>query len=237
MNHIIKPIAVIHTDFPEKFGLPRQSGAVEELTGEIVFEREFRDQNAVKGLEAYSRIWVIWQFSENVREGEDELEDKPAAKEFRATVRPPILGGNIRVGVFATRSSFRPNALGLSNLALERIEYTKDRGPVLRVSGIDMMDGTPVFDIKPYIPAWDAHPDERAGFTDIVQKKLLKVQCPDELLSVLPEEKRAALLKVLAQDPRPSYQADPGRVYGFFFAGAQVRFMVDGAVLTVVDIT
>lgn len=224
MENTLKRIATIHTDFPSKFGLPRQSGAVEELKGEIVFEKEYRDPKAVEGLEAYSRIWVIWQFSENVRDS------------WNATVRPPLLGGNTRVGVFATRSSFRPNALGLSSLALERIEFTDDRGPVLHVSGIDMMDGTPVFDIKPYLPAWDAHPDERAGFTETTQKKLLQVHCREELLSVLPEEKRRPLLTVLSQDPRPSYQNDPERVYGFSYAGHEVRFSVNGDLLSVTEI-
>ena len=217
-------IATVHSDFSTKFGLPRQSGAVPDLKGEIVFEKEFRDPNAVQGLEEYSRIWVIWQFSENVRES------------WNATVRPPLLGGNTRVGVFATRSPFRPNALGLSNVALEGIEYTKERGPVLHVSGIDMMDKTPVFDIKPYIPAWDAHENEQAGFTQTTPKKLLQVQCDDMLLQVLPEEKRAPLLAVLAQDPRPSYQEDPLRIYGFSYAGFEVRFRVAEDVLTVTEI-
>ena len=223
-NYTIKPIAHIHTDFPAKFGLPRQSGAVPELEGEIVFENEYRERKAVEGLEEYSRIWVIWQFSENARDS------------WSPTVRPPVLGGNKRVGVFATRSSFRPNALGLSNLALKSIEYTKDRGPVLRVSGIDMMDGTPVFDIKPYIPAWDSHPKERAGFTGTAEKRLLEVHCSDELLAVLPEEKRQPLLCALAQDPRPSYQNDPNRIYGFSYAGVEVRFLVENNALTVVEL-
>lgn len=223
-NYTIKPIAFIHTDFPTKFGLPRQSGAVPELEGEIVFEKEYRERQAVEGLENYSRIWVIWQFSENVREN------------WSPTVRPPILGGNRRVGVFATRSSFRPNALGLSNLVLKSIEYTKDRGPVLHVSGIDMTDGTPVFDIKPYIPAWDSHPQERAGFTETAEKKLLEVQCGEELLSALPKEKRQPLLCALAQDPRPSYQRDPKRIYGFSYAGVEVRFLVENNVLMVVEL-
>ena len=217
-------IAKIHTDFSSKFGLPRQSGAVPELTGEIVFEKEFRDPNAVEGLEDYSRIWVIWQFSENVRDT------------WSATVRPPLLGGNKRVGVFATRSSFRPNALALSNVKLDEIEYTKDRGPVLHVSGIDMMDGSPVFDIKPYIPVWDAHPYERAGFTDTTPKKLLQVHCEDSLLEKLSRSKRYALIQTLAQDPRPSYQQDPARIYGLSFAGLEVKFRVEGDSLMVLDI-
>ncbi len=217
-------IAHVRTDFPSKFGVPRQSGAVPELKGEIVFEKEFRNPKAVEGLEAFSRIWVIWKFSENVRE------------QWKASVRPPVLGGNTRIGVFATRSSYRPNPLGLTNLKLDGIEYTADRGPVLHVSGIDMMDGTPVYDIKPYLPAFDAHEAERAGFTETAPKKLLTVSAEEDLLSILPAEKRESLTHVLEQDPRPSYQEDPGRIYGFPYAGFEVRFRVDQRELRVLEI-
>ena len=214
----ITPVARIYTDFPEKFALPRQSGMIEELTGTIVFEPEYARPEAVKGLESYSHIWVLWLFSENIRE-------KP-----KLTVRPPALGGNTRVGVFATRSPFRPNCLGLSCLKLERIEFSPDQGPVLHVSGIDMKDGTPILDIKPYIPMWDAKPAASEGMiADSGKLKLTLVsnEAFDNEIKKLPGEKRAALLRLLENDPRPAYQHDPDRIYGFTFAGYEIRFRVE----------
>ena len=217
-------IARIHTDFAGKFGVPRQSGLVPELQGEIVFEPTYRVAEALRGLEAYSHLWLIWQFSENLRD------------DWSPTVRPPRLGGNQRMGVFATRSPFRPNALGLSCVKLEAVEPTADRGTILRVSGADLMDGTPIFDIKPYIPYADCRPEATGGFTDTVPRRTLEVCLPPELAARIPEEKRTALLGVLAGDPRPAYQRDGERVYGFVFAGHEIRFRVADGVLTVVDI-
>lgn len=214
----IKPIAHINTDFKEKFGIPRQSGLVEALRASIVFEPEYRVPDAVRGLEEFSHIWLLWEFSRAHREN------------WSPTVRPPRLGGNKRVGVFATRSPFRPNALGLSAVRLEGVETD---GPVLYVSGADLLDGTPIYDIKPYLPYADAIPGASGGFTDQMARRLLTVDCSPELLTKLPPEKREALLAVLAQDPRPSYQSDPERVYGMAFAGAEIRFTVEGGTLTV----
>lgn len=219
--HNIKVIARLHSDFETKFGIPRQSGLVDELRSTVVFEPEYRNADAVRGLEEFSHIWLVWQFSGAVRE------------DWSPTVRPPRLGGNKRIGVFATRSPFRPNALGLSSVRLERVEYTQDLGPVLHVAGADLMDGTPVYDIKPYIAYADSHADARGGFVDSVERRVLSVHCADELLAFVPEEKRAALLGVLAQDPRPSYQEDAERIYGMAFAGFDVKFTVDGLCLTV----
>lgn len=217
----IKPIAHINTDFKEKFGIPRQSGLVEALQASIVFEPEYRVPDAVRGLEEFSHIWLLWEFSRAHRES------------WSPTVRPPRLGGNKRVGVFATRSPFRPNALGLSVVRLEGVETDGPTGPVLHVSGADLLDGTPIYDIKPYLPYADAIPGASGGFTDQTARRLLTVECPQELLTALPPEKREALLAVLAQDPRPSYQSDPDRVYGMAFAGAEIRFTVEGGTLTV----
>ena len=225
----LKIIARIYTDISSKFGLPRQSGIIPELKGEIVFEKEYQNPDAFRGLEAYSRIWILWQFSENIREDGS----------WSPTVRPPLLGGNKRVGVFATRSSFRPNAIAISNVSLDNIEYTKDRGPVLHVSGIDMCDGTPVFDIKPYIPKWDSHPDERAGFTDELEKKHLRVDISgvkDRIDECFSAEQSEALIKVIAEDPRPSYQDDPERIYGLVFSGRNVRFIVADGIAKIIDI-
>lgn len=220
---ILKPIARIASDFPTKFGIPRQSGLVPSLTAEVVFEPEFRNPDAVRGLEGYSHIWLIWEFSESVREN------------WSATVRPPRLGGNTRMGVFATRSPFRPNPIGISSVRLERV--TEDaRGPVLVVSGADLMDGTPIYDIKPYVPFYDAHPGAAGGFTDSYAGYALNVTFPGKWLEMIPEEKRTALFGVLENDPRPSYQANPERVYGFSFAGFDVRFRVDGTFLTVCEV-
>lgn len=219
----MKIIGRIVTDFPSKFGLPRQSGLVEGITGKIVFEEEFRVPEAFRGLEEFSHIWILWQFSEAVRE------------EWSPTVRPPKLGGNKRVGVFATRSPFRPNSIGLSSVKLERVEYSSAEGPVLYVSGCDLMDGTPIYDIKPYLPYTDSHPDASGGFTDTVNDSRLEVVIPEDILSVIPEGKRDALNGILAQDPRPSYQNDAKRVYGFGYAGCEIRFTVSDGILTVVS--
>ena len=220
-EHTIQVIARIHSDFTTKFGIPRQSGLVPQLRAKIIFEPEFRIPEAVRGLEGFSHIWLIWQFSQAVRE------------KWSPTVRPPRLGGNERLGVFATRSPYRPNALGLSSVGLEGVELDPELGPVLYVSGADLMDGTPIYDIKPYAPYADAHPEARGGFTDQVPRRRLAVDCPPELLDKVPEGKRAALLGVLAEDPRPAYQNDPERVYAMAFAGLDVKFRVSGGTLTV----
>ena len=221
----MKIIAHIHTDFAAKFGVPRQSGLVDALRGEIVFTEEYRNADALRGIGDFSHLWLIWQFSEAVRSG------------WSPTVRPPRLGGNTRMGVFATRSPFRPNSIGLSCVRLEGVELTPDRGPVLRVRGADLMDGTPILDIKPYVPYADAHPEAAGGFTDSVDFPTLTVSASDEVLAPFPVEKREALLGVLAQDPRPSYQNDPERIYGFSFSGFEVRFRVEDSTLTVLSVT
>lgn len=220
----MKVIARIRSDFPTKFGIPRQSGLVRELRARIVFEPEYRDENALRGIEQFSHLWLIWQFSEAVREN------------WSPTVRPPRLGGNERVGVFATRSPFRPNPIGLTSVRLEGIEKDARLGQVLIVSGADLMDGTPILDIKPYIPFTDAHPDAAAGYTARTITHALDVDFPEELLARVPENKRSALVGVLRQDPRPSYQEDAQRIYGFRFAGQEIRFRVAGGVLTVVSV-
>lgn len=217
-------IANIHSDFPTKFGIPRQSGLVEELTAKIVFTPDYRVPEAVRGLEDFSHIWLIWQFSKAVRE------------HWSPTVRPPRLGGNTRMGVFATRSPFRPNAIGLSCVRLLKVEPNTPEGPVLTVAGADLMDGTPILDIKPYIPYADCQMEATGGFTDTAGEFLLKVEFPPELLSMVPEDRREALIGVLRHDPRPSYQRKPERVYGMEFAGVNVRFRVEGEVLTVIEV-
>ena len=214
-------IATIRSDFPTKFGIPRQSGLVEELRATVVFEPEYRSPDALRGLEDFSHLWLIWQFSEAVRD------------KWSPTVRPPRLGGNTRMGVFATRSPFRPNPIGLSCVKLEKVDYTAPGGPVLLVRGADLLDGTPIFDVKPYVPLADCRPQAVGGFSDQHREDGLSVDFPPALLEQVPEEKRAALLGVLAQDPRPSYQHDPQRVYGMAFAGLEVRFTVEGNTLTV----
>lgn len=221
----IEIIARIHTDFSNKFGIPRQSGLVEGLIGEIVFEPKYRNPDAVRGLADFSHIWLIWEFSKSKRDT------------WSATVRPPRLGGNERMGVFATRSPFRPNPLGLSCVKLERVCIDPERGPVITVSGIDMLDGTPIYDIKPYVPHADLRPDAVGGFADAHRDDRVEVVFPDDLISKVPEEKRAALIGVLEGDPRPSYQSDPERIYGFDFAGMEIRFKVEDKTLTVVDVT
>ena len=217
----IRVIARIHSDFPTKFGIPRQSGLVE---ARIVFEPEFRNPDALRGIEGFSHLWLIWQFSQAIR------------PDWSPTVRPPRLGGNTRMGVFATRSPFRPNALGLSSVRLERVDYEGEDGPALVVAGADLMDGTPIFDIKPYLRYGDCHPEASGGFTDAQERKLLAVEFPEPWLARVPEEKREALRGVLANDPRPSYQHDPERVYGMTFAGLEVRFRVADGTLTVVEV-
>ena len=216
-------IANIHSDFPTKFGIPRQSGLVEELTAQIVFTPDYRAPEAVRGLEDFSHIWLIWQFSKAVRE------------HWSPTVRPPRLGGNTRMGVFATRSPFRPNAIGLSCVRLLKVESNTPEGPVLTVAGADLMDGTPILDIKPYIPYADCQMEATGGFTDTAGEFLLKVEFPPELLSMVPEDRQEALIGVLRHDPRPSYQRKPERVYGMEFAGVNVRFKVAEDTLLVVD--
>ena len=213
----MKKIATIHTDFPTKFGIPRQSGLVEELKGRIVFEPEFRSPDAIRGLDGFSHLWLLWKFNTPKNSGS-------------LTVRPPKLGGNVRMGVFATRSPFRPNNIGLSCVRLEKID-----GADLIVSGADLMDGTEIVDIKPYVPYADCHPDAVGGFSKDGSERL-KVVFSDGMMSKIPENKRAALIKVLELDPRPQYQDDPERVYGFGFAGYEVRFTVDGGILTVREI-
>lgn len=223
-NVTIQVIARMHSDFATKFGIPRQSGLVGQLRSTIVFEPEFRNPDALRGIEDFSHLWIIWQFSEAVRQG------------WSPTVRPPRLGGNTRLGVFATRSPFRPNNLGLSSVRLLGVEHTQTYGTVLHVGGADLMDGTPIFDIKPYIPYGDSHPDATGGFTDTADEFLLQVDFPAELLSILPESKREAAVGVLSHDPRPSYQRKPDRVYGLTFAGYDIRFQVSDNTLSVVDV-
>ena len=220
----IRPIAHMHSDFATKFGIPRQSGLVQELRSTIVFEPEFRNADALRGIEGFSHLWIIWQFSEAVR------------SDWSPTVRPPRLGGNTRMGVFATRSPFRPNHLGLSCVKLLGVEETAEQGTVIHVGGADLMDGTPIFDIKPYVPYADSHPDAVGGFTDTAGDFLLEVSFPAALLVQLPEEKRQAAREVLSHDPRPSYQRKAGRVYGLTFAGFDIRFTVEENLLTVVDV-
>ena len=220
----IQVIARMRSDFATKFGIPRQSGLVEELRSTIVFEPEFRNPDALRGIEDFSHLWIIWQFSEAVRQG------------WSPTVRPPRLGGNTRMGVFATRSPFRPNNLGLSSVRLLGVEHTAEFGTVLHVGGADLMDGTPIFDIKPYIAYGDCHPDATGGFTATAGEFLLQVEFPPHLLEILPEEKRDAAIGVLSHDPRPSYQRKPDRVYGLTFAGFDIRFKVAEDVLTVVEV-
>lgn len=220
----LKKIAKIRTDFPSKFGIPRQSGLVPELKAQIVFEPKYRDASALKGLEGFSHLWILWEFSESVCE------------DWHPTVRPPRLGGNKRVGVFATRSPFRPNPIGLSSVKLEEIRKTSDKGTILIVSGADLLDGTPIYDIKPYIPYADSHPDAVGGFADDVFGDKLQVEIPNEFAKILTEEKLTALKAVLRNDPRPAYQNDENREYGFDFAGFSVKFTVKQDVLTVTSI-
>lgn len=214
-------IGHIQTDFPEKFGIPRQSSLVEGLMGKIIFTPEFRSPEAVRGLEEFSHIWLLWKFSESKKE------------HWAATVTPPRLGGKKRVGVFATRSPYRPSDIGLSCVKLERVELDEKLGPVLYVSGVDMLDGTPLYDIKPYVPLSDCHPEASEGYTKETKKHRLRVEFPEEYLSLYPEEKRDAAVGILAQDPRQTYFQDPDRIYGMSFAGYDIKFRVKGDVLKV----
>lgn len=220
----IQVIARMHSDFATKFGIPRQSGLVEELKSTIVFEPEFRNPDALRGIEGFSHLWIIWQFSGAVRQS------------WSPTVRPPRLGGNTRMGVFATRSPFRPNHLGLSSVKLLGVEQTAQYGTVLHVGGADLMDGTPIFDIKPYIAYGDCHPEAVGGFTDNAGEFLLEVDFPQPLLQKLPADRQAAAIGVLRHDPRPSYQRSPDRVYGLTFAGFDIRFTVKDTLLTVMEV-
>ena len=220
----MKVIARIHTDFPTKFGIPRQSGIIASLQGRIVFEPEYRNPEAVRGLEDFSYIWLLWEFSKAVRDT------------WSPTVRPPRLGGNVRKGVFATRSPFRPNPIGLSSVRLEKVDIDPKLGPVLYVSGVDLMDGTPIYDIKPYITYTDSHPDAVSGFASTPAEYLLEVDFPDTLLQKVPESQRESLVEVLSHDPRPQYQDDPKRVYGMAFGGLEVKFKVKGIQLTVLEV-
>ena len=219
----MKPIAHIHTDFPTKFGIPRQSG-IAETEGIIIFEDEYRVAEAFRGLEDFSHIWLLWEFSEAKRDS------------WQPTVRPPLLGGNKRMGVFATRSPFRPNSIGLSCVKLDKIEFTNQFGPVLHVTGADLMDNTPIYDIKPYLAYTDSHPEATGGFTDTLGDNRLTVVLPEDVSVSFPEEKLASLISILEQDPRPHYIDDPERVYGFSFAGYEIKFRVGDKILTVTDI-
>ena len=221
----MRVIARIHSDFSTKFGVPRQSGLVDALESTVVFEPEYRNPDALRGLEDFSHLWLVWVF------------DKAVRRDWSPTVRPPRLGGNRRMGVFATRSPFRPNPIALSSVKLAGIEQTAEQGPVLHIRGADLMDGTPILDIKPYIPYADAHPEALGGFAAVPAGETLEVIIPPELLEKIPPERREALRGVLAQDPRPHYQDDPGRIYGFGFAGMEVRFSVEGSRLTVWEIS
>ena len=221
----MRPIARIHSDFSTKFGVPRQSGLVDALESTVVFEPEYRNPDALRGLEDFSHLWLVWVF------------DKAVRRDWSPTVRPPRLGGNRRMGVFATRSPFRPNPIALSSVKLAGIEQTAEQGPVLHIRGADLMDGTPILDIKPYIPYADAHPEALGGFAAVPAGETLEVIIPPELLEKIPPERREALRGVLAQDPRPHYQDDPERIYGFGFAGMEVRFSVEGSRLTVREIS
>lgn len=218
-------IARMRSDFPTKFGIPRQSGLVETLHSTIIFEPEYRNADALRGIEDFSHLWLIWQFSKAVRD------------KWSPTVRPPRLGGNTRLGVFATRSPFRPNAIGLSSVKILGLEQTAQYGTVIHVAGADLMDKTPIIDIKPYIPYSDCHTEASGGFTDTAGDFLLSVDFPLPLLYIIPESKRQALLDVLSHDPRPSYQQDPGRIYGLNFAGYDIRFKVADTQLTVVEVS
>ena len=220
----MKIIARIKSEFPEKFGIPRQSGLVSSLKAQIIFEEEYRNLDAVRGLDEFSHLWIIWQFSKAVRDT------------WSPTVRPPRLGGNKRIGVFATRSPFRPNAIGLSSVKIEKIDLDGENAPVIHVSGADLMDGTPIFDIKPYLAYTDAHPDAVGGFTENVADRRLKVEFDGELENAVPNEIKTALTDLLAEDPRPSYQNDSQRVYGLSFSGYEIGFTVDKKTLKVIKL-
>lgn len=220
----LKVIARIYTDFKDKFGIPRQSGIAADTVGKIVFEKEYRRPEALRGIDGYSHLWLLWEFSEAIRE------------EWSPTVRPPRLGGNRRVGVFATRSPFRPNPIGLSSVKLVRVLHTDDEGDVLIVTGADILNGTPIYDIKPYLKYTDSHEDAIGGFADGVLGYRLEVSFPENLLARIPEEKRSALISVLENDPRPSYKADGEREYGMIFSDYEVFFKVSDGILTVTNV-
>lgn len=220
----INPIAVIKNDYTDKFAIPRQSGIADKIISEIIFQEGYADENAVRGLDGYSHLWLIWGFSENIRD------------KYSLTVRPPRLGGNTRIGVFASRSPYRPNNLGLSSVKLERVEFDGHRHPLLFVSGADLMNGTPIYDIKPYIAYSDCHIDAKCGFTDETEFNILNVKINNELMSRLDKEKRETLTAILANDPRPAYHNDENRVYGFKFAEYEIKFTVKKDTLTVTDI-
>ncbi len=217
-------IARIRTDFPEKFGIPRQSGLIKELKGRIVFEPEYRDVSALRGIEGYSHLWLIWKFSEAVSD------------KWSPTVRPPRLGGNKRVGVFATRSPYRPNPIGLSSVKIERIIESSPDGPIIEVTGADMLDGTPIYDIKPYIPYTDCHTEALGGFAEEVFENSLELDFPFELQKLFPKEKLSSLKEILESDPRPAYKEDSDRVYGFSFSGYEIKFAVSNNILTVKEL-
>ena len=218
----IHPIAYFRSPFSSKFGIPKQSGLVEELEGRIVFAPEYRNADYIRGLQGFDYIWLIWEFSDNRHPSKSPV------------VRPPVLGGNERVGVFATRSPFRPNALGLSSVRIQRIELDSASGPVIHVLGADLMDGTPIYDIKPYIVYADCHPDARSGFVDNRSWPKLEVVIPEEIAKNYQPERLSVLRKILELDPRPHYQNDPHRIYGMPFDGTDVRFFVENGVLTVI---
>ena len=224
MNYQFRPIAYIHSDFPDKFGIPRQSGLAQSLKSTLIIEPDFRIPDAFRGLEDYSHIWLIWGFSENKH------------SRWTPTVHPPRLGGNTRKGVFATRSPFRPYPVGLSSVKLDKIEFTKEHGPVLHISGADLMNGTPIFDIKPYLPYVDSHPDALNGFANSIKDYALHVTDPHEMLSYVPIEKRSAIIEILSQDPRPSYQEDPKRIYGLRFSDYEIKFRVEKNILYILSI-
>ena len=221
---VIKPIAKIYNDFPSKFGIPRQSGRIAELESKIIFEKEFRNEDAFRGIEQFSHLWLIWEFSENKKE------------EWHTTVRPPRLGGNTRMGVFATRSPFRPNALGLSCVKLEAVEKDEKHDITLIVSGADLMNGTPIYDIKPYIPYADCIENAQGGFAEENKDYKAEVEIPESLLKIIPESKRKALIKVLEDDPRPSYKTETEKAYGFPFADWEIKFTAKGNKIVVTDI-
>jgi tRNA-Thr(GGU) m(6)t(6)A37 methyltransferase TsaA len=220
----ITKIAEIRTDFKTKFGIPRQSGIIKELTGKIVFEKEFRSSDAIRGLDGFSHLWIIWEFSKSNR------------GKFSPTVRPPKLGGNEKMGVFATRSPFRPNPLALSLVKIEKIYLDDKKGPIIEVSGIDMVDKTPIYDIKPYLPYADSVENASAGFTEEIENFILDVEYDGDIMENFPLEKREGLIKILAQDPRPSYIDDSERIYGFVYCGYEIKFKVNGKILTLVKI-
>lgn len=223
---IIEPIAYFHSHFPTKFGVPRQSGIINELRGYIIFEPKYRVREALRGLEGYDYIWLIWEFSANRKDDES----------WHATVRPPLLGGNKAVGLFATRSPFRPNPLGLSSVRIERIDFETKNAPVIYVLGADLMDGTPIYDIKPYVEYADSHVDVRSGFVDDYEWELLDVDFPSNLLEKISVDMRRSLIKVLELDPRPQYKDDKEKVYGMSYGGFDIRFKVSDRILTVVDV-